>query len=176
VRVLDSTPIRVGNERYLRENGSVGLTTMQERHVEFSPGMIHFRFRGKSGKDHVVVFSDPEAARVIRKCAEIPGEEVFKYRGEDGSHRSIDSEDLNEYIQQISGYDFTAGLPHLPGRCGRRPCRSCHADAEASGSGWRCRRRVQPPTSAICRLPAGLITSTRACWSPRARRASGAAG
>lgn len=108
VRVLDSTPIRVGNERYRRENGSVGLTTMQERHVEFGPGMIHFRFRGKSGKDHVVVFSDPEAARVIRKSAEAPGEEVFKYRAEDGSHRSIDSEDLNEYIQQISGYDFTA--------------------------------------------------------------------
>jgi DNA topoisomerase-1 len=108
VRVLDTTPIRVGNERYLRENGSVGLTTMQERHVEFGAGMIHFRFRGKSGKDHVVAFSDPAAGRVIRKCAEAPGKELFKYRAEDGSHPSIGSEDVNEYIQLISGYDFTA--------------------------------------------------------------------
>jgi DNA topoisomerase-1 len=109
VRILDTTPIRVGNERYRRENGSVGLMTMQERHVEFSPGgMIHFRFRGKSGVDHVVAFSDPDAGEVIRACAEAPGEELFKYEAEDGSHPSIDSEDLNDYIQQISGYDFTA--------------------------------------------------------------------
>jgi DNA topoisomerase-1 len=109
VRILDTTPIRVGNERYRRENGSVGLMTMQERHVEFSAGgMIHFRFRGKSGVDHVVAFSDPDAGEVIRRCAEAPGEELFKYQAEDGSHPSIDSEDLNEYIQQISGYDFTA--------------------------------------------------------------------
>jgi DNA topoisomerase-1 len=109
VRILDTTPIRVGNERYRRENGSVGLMTMQERHVEFSPGgMIHFRFRGKSGVDHVVAFSDPDAGEVIRRCAEAPGEELFKYEAEDGSHPSIDSEDLNEYIQRISGYDFTA--------------------------------------------------------------------
>jgi DNA topoisomerase-1 len=109
VRILDTTPIRVGNERYRRENGSVGLTTMQERHVEFGAGgTIHFRFRGKSGVDHVVSFNDPDAAQVIRQCAEAPGEELFKYLAEDGSHPSIDSEDLNEYIQQISGYDFTA--------------------------------------------------------------------
>jgi DNA topoisomerase-1 len=108
VRILDTTPIRVGNERYLRANGSVGLTTMQEHHVEFGAGMIHFRFRGKSGKDHVVAFSDPDAASVIRKCTEAPGKELFKYCAEDGSHPSIGPEDVNEYIQWISGYDFTA--------------------------------------------------------------------
>jgi len=108
VRILDTTPIRVGNDRYLRANGSFGLTTMLERHVEVRQDTVCFRFRGKSGKDHVVGLSDPDVARVIRKCTEIPGEELFRYRLEDGSHRGIDSEELNEYIQEISGYDFTA--------------------------------------------------------------------
>jgi DNA topoisomerase I len=108
VRVLDTTPIRVGNERYLRANGSFGLTTMRERHVDLSGGMIRFRFRGKSGKDHVVGLYDPDAARVIRKCTETPGSELFTYRTDEGSYASIDSEDLNEYIQTVSGYDFTA--------------------------------------------------------------------
>jgi DNA topoisomerase-1 len=108
VRVLDTTPIRVGNERYLRANGSFGLTTMRERHVDLTGGMIRFRFRGKSGKDHVVGLCDPDAARVIRKCTETPGSELFTYRTEEGSYASINSEDLNEYIQAVSGYDFTA--------------------------------------------------------------------
>jgi DNA topoisomerase-1 len=108
LRILDTTPIRVGNERYMRDNGSFGLTTMRDRHVDLSNGMIRFRFRGKSGKDHVVGLADPDVARVIRKCTETPGSELFTYRTEDGSYASIDSEDLNEYIKEISGYDFTA--------------------------------------------------------------------
>jgi len=108
MRILDTTPIRVGNERYQRENGSYGLTTMRERHVDLSGGMIRFRFRGKSGKDHVVGLSDPGVARVIRKCSEIPGKELFKYRDEEGARQSLDSEDVNRYLQELSGYDFTA--------------------------------------------------------------------
>jgi DNA topoisomerase-1 len=108
LRILDTTPIRVGNERYMRDNGSFGLTTMRDRHVDLSNGMIRFRFRGKSGKDHVVGLADPDVARVIRRCTETPGSELFTYLNEDGRYASIDSEDLNEYIKQISGYDFTA--------------------------------------------------------------------
>jgi DNA topoisomerase-1 len=108
LRILDTTPIRVGNERYLRENGSFGLTTMRDRHVDFTGGLLRFRFRGKSGKDHVVGLADPDVARVIRKCTETPGSELFTYRLDEGSYASIDSEDLNDYIQQLSGYDFTA--------------------------------------------------------------------
>ena len=108
LRILDTTPIRVGNERYMRDNGSFGLTTMRDRHVDLSDGMIRFRFRGKSGKDHVVGLADPDAARVIRKCTETPCSELFTYRTDEGSYATIDSEDLNEYIKEISGYDFTA--------------------------------------------------------------------
>jgi DNA topoisomerase-1 len=108
LRILDTTPIRVGNERYMRDNGSFGLTTMRNRHVDLSDGLIRFRFRGKSGKDHVVGLADPDVARVIRKCTETPGSELFTYRTDDGSYCSIDSEALNEYIQELSGYDFTA--------------------------------------------------------------------
>ena len=108
VRILDSTPIRVGNERYQRANGSYGLTTMRERHVDLSGGMIRFRFRGKSGKDQVMGLSDHGVARVIRKCTEIPGKELFKYLDVGGVCQSIDSEDVNGYLQELSGYDFTA--------------------------------------------------------------------
>jgi DNA topoisomerase-1 len=108
LRILDTTPIRVGNERYMRDNGSFGLTTMRDRHVDLSNGMVRFRFRGKSGKDHVVGLADPDVARVIRKCTETPGSELFTYRTEEGTYATIDSEDLNEYIKEISGYDFTA--------------------------------------------------------------------
>jgi DNA topoisomerase-1 len=108
LRILDTTPIRVGNERYMRDNGSFGLTTMRNRHVDFSGELMRFRFRGKSGKDHVVGLADPDVARVIRKCTETPGSELFTYRADDGSYASIGSEDLNEYIQTLSGYDFTA--------------------------------------------------------------------
>jgi DNA topoisomerase I len=108
LRILDTTPIRVGNERYMRDNGSFGLTTMRNRHVDFSGDLIRFRFRGKSGKDHVVGLEDPVVARVIRKCTETPGSELFTFLAEEGSYASIDSEDLNEYIQALSGYDFTA--------------------------------------------------------------------
>jgi DNA topoisomerase-1 len=108
VRILDTIPIRVGNERYQRENGSYGLTTMRERHVDLSNGMIRFRFRGKSGKDHVVGLTDPDVTRVIRKCSEIPGKELFKYRDAEGLRQSLDSEDVNRYLQEVSGYDFTA--------------------------------------------------------------------
>jgi DNA topoisomerase-1 len=92
----------------MRDNGSFGLTTMRNRHVDFSGDLIRFRFRGKSGKDHVVGLADPDVARVIRKCTETPGSELFTYRTEEGSYASIDSEELNGYIQTLSGYDFTA--------------------------------------------------------------------
>src|SRR5262245_38482212 len=92
LRILDTTPIRVGNERYMRDNGSFGLTTMRNRHVDFAGDLIRFRFRGKSGKDHVVGLADPDVTRVIRKCTETPGSELFTYRTEEGSYSSIDSE------------------------------------------------------------------------------------
>jgi DNA topoisomerase-1 len=108
VRILDRHPIRVGNERYARDNDSYGLTTMRDRHVELSEGRIEFRFRGKSGKDHRVGIFDDQLASVIQECVELPGTELFRYEDPEGGHRTIESDDVNEYLRAVSGYDFTA--------------------------------------------------------------------
>ena len=108
VHLLDTTNIRVGNDEYARENTTFGLTTMRERHVEVDGSHITFRFRGKSGKMHDVELTDPRAARVLRRCEELPGQELFQYVDEDGEVVDIDSDDVNGYLQDVSGDDFTA--------------------------------------------------------------------
>jgi DNA topoisomerase-1 len=108
VHLLDTTNIRVGNEEYARDNRSFGLTTMRERHVEVSGSNITFRFRGKSGKMHDVELTDPRAARVIKRCEELPGQELFQYLDDEGEVVDVGSDDVNGYIQEVSGGDFTA--------------------------------------------------------------------
>lgn len=108
VRLLEDTPIRVGNEEYAKENASFGLTTMRDRHVDIEGSTLRFEFRGKGGKRHMVPVSDRRLARVVKQCQEIPGQELFQYLDEDGNRRSIDSADVNEYLRKISGAEFTA--------------------------------------------------------------------
>jgi len=107
VRLLERTFIRVGNERYARENGSYGLTTLRTRHVNVAGARIRFHFRGKSGKEHEVELDDPQLARIIRRCRELPGYELFQYQ-EEGVQRSVDSADINAYLQRITGRDYSA--------------------------------------------------------------------
>jgi DNA topoisomerase I len=108
VHLLDTTNIRVGNDEYARDNQSFGLTTMRDHHVEVDGSHITFRFRGKSGKMHDVQLTDPRAARVLKRCEELPGQELFQYVDDDGKVVDIDSDDVNRYIQDVSGGDFTA--------------------------------------------------------------------
>jgi len=108
VQLLDVTLIRVGNEEYARSNKSFGLTTMRTRHVEVHGERVCFRFRGKSGIEHDVKISDARIARIIRRCLELPGQELFQYIDEAGEARSIDSADVNDYLREITGGDFTA--------------------------------------------------------------------
>jgi DNA topoisomerase-1 len=108
VRLLDTTLIRVGNEEYARANRSFGLTTLRNRHVEVRGERICFRFRGKSGIEHDVAISDPRVARIIRRCLEIPGQELFQYLDEAGARHGIDSADVNNYLREIAGADFSA--------------------------------------------------------------------
>jgi DNA topoisomerase-1 len=108
VRLLQTTLIRVGNEEYARENRSYGLTTMKDKHVAVSGAEVRFRFRGKSGKDHEIKVSDPKVARVVRNCRDLPGYELFQYVDENGAPQTVDSADVNEYIRQAAGEDFTA--------------------------------------------------------------------
>jgi DNA topoisomerase-1 len=107
VRLLETTMIRVGNDEYARENHSYGLTTMRNRHVEVKKADIVFTFRGKSGKDHEITLHDRRVARIIRACQEMPGQELFSYI-EKGETKHLDSSDVNDYLKQITGSDFTA--------------------------------------------------------------------
>jgi DNA topoisomerase I len=108
VRLLDCTGIRIGNDEYARSNRSFGLTTLQDRHVEISGSNIKFEFRGKSGKAHSVSLSDRRLARIVQRCQDIPGEDLFQYIDEEGVQQTISSGDVNDYLREISGEDFTA--------------------------------------------------------------------
>ena len=108
VRLLDETTIRVGNDEYARENDSYGLTTIRDSHVEVDGSRLSFRFRGKSGKEHDISIEDPRVARVVRGCQDLPGQELFAYVDEDGEVVDVDSSDVNHYLREISGADFTA--------------------------------------------------------------------
>ena len=108
VRLLETTLIRVGNEEYVRANKSFGLTTLRTRHVDVNGAELRFAFRGKGGKEHAVGVRDPRVARIVRRLQELPGQELFQYLDDDGTRRTIDSADVNAYLHEIAGEDFTA--------------------------------------------------------------------
>jgi DNA topoisomerase-1 len=108
IRLLETTFIRVGNEEYRRLNGSFGLTTLRDRHVDVDGAALRFQFRGKGGKPHVVEVVDRRLARVVKRCQALPGQELFQYVDAAGQRHSLDSADVNEYLQQITGQAFTS--------------------------------------------------------------------
>ncbi len=108
VRLLETTFIRVGNEEYARENHSYGLTTMREKHVDVDGSTVRFKFKGKSGKNHTIDLNDRRLARIVKRCLDLPGYELFQYLDEDGEHHSVDSADVNEYLRAITEEQFTA--------------------------------------------------------------------
>ena len=108
VRLLETTLIRVGNEEYARENKSFGLTTMRKQHVQVNGTELRFRFRGKSGRTHNVSVVDSRLAAVVKRCQDLPGQDLFEYVDDGGEMQDVDSADVNEYLREISGEDFTA--------------------------------------------------------------------
>jgi DNA topoisomerase-1 len=108
VRLLETTLIRVGNESYARENRSYGLTTLRDRHANIDGAEIRFTFKGKSGKEWKVSLKDRRLARIVRSCQDVPGTELFQYMDGDGQRHAIGSGDVNDYLRDITGQDFTA--------------------------------------------------------------------
>jgi DNA topoisomerase I len=109
VSLLDATRVRIGNAEYARDNNSYGLTTLRNRHVEFiRDGRLLFRFRGKGGADHEVAVDDRRLAKLVRRCHELPGQRLFQYLDEDGGRHPIDSDQVNAYLREVMGADFTA--------------------------------------------------------------------
>ena len=108
VQLLEKTAIRVGNEEYARDNKSYGLTTLRDTHARVTGATVHFKFRGKSGKFHDISLNDGRLARIVRRCQELPGRELFQYLDDDGQVQDINSSDVNDYLREITGRDFTA--------------------------------------------------------------------
>jgi DNA topoisomerase-1 len=108
VNLLEVSLIRVGNDEYARDNKSYGLTTMRDHHVDVSGARMRFQFRGKSGKKHAIDITDRRLAKIVKECQDLPGQEIFQYIDDDGKRQDVKSEDVNEYLREITGQDFTA--------------------------------------------------------------------
>jgi DNA topoisomerase-1 len=108
VRLMEITLIRVGNVEYARQNKSYGLTTMRGKHVHVVGSTVTFKFQGKSGVKHTIDIDDRRLAKILQRCQDIPGYELFQYMDSDGTHHTVDSADVNDYLQEVSGQYFTA--------------------------------------------------------------------
>ena len=108
VKLLDTTCMRIGNDEYKKQNDSYGLTTLQDQHVRVDGNTMRFRFKGKSGQEQNITLNDPRLAKIVKKARDLPGYELFQYLDEAGNVCDVDSSDVNEYIREISGDEFTA--------------------------------------------------------------------
>jgi DNA topoisomerase-1 len=108
VQLLDATLIRIGSVEYARDNQSYGLTTLRKKHLKIEAGQLRFRFRGKSGIEHDVAIDHPRVKRIVRRCAELPGHDLFQYIDDDGTRHTVGSADINDYLKRASDADFTA--------------------------------------------------------------------
>lgn len=108
VALLEKTMMRVGNEEYAQQNKSYGLTTLRDRHVRVKGGHVEFDFRGKHGVDHHIDLDDRRLARVVERCRDIPGQDLFQFLDHTGERHGIGSEDVNHYLHEISGEPITA--------------------------------------------------------------------
>ena len=108
VKLIENTNIRIGNEAYKKLYGSFGLTTLRDKHVKFQGSEVTFTFKGKKGVHHQIALKDRKLMNLVKKCKEVPGQELFQYYDDDGTHNSIGSSDVNAYLQEITQQDFTA--------------------------------------------------------------------
>ncbi|PYQ64027.1 MAG: DNA topoisomerase I [Acidobacteria bacterium] len=108
VKLLETTLIRVGNKEYVKQNNSFGLTTLRDRHVDVDGSTLRFELRGKSGKEHAVEVQDRRLARIVKQCRDLPGQKLFQYLDENKERQSVSSEDVNAYLRETTGEDFTA--------------------------------------------------------------------
>jgi DNA topoisomerase-1 len=108
VRLLEITLMRIGNVEYVRQNGSFGLTTMRDRHVQISGATVQFQFRGKGGKFHAIRMHDRRLSSIVKRCQDLPGYELFQYLDDAGQRQTVDSADVNAYLRAATQEDFTA--------------------------------------------------------------------
>ncbi|NRT16323.1 DNA topoisomerase-1 [Flavobacterium sp. 28A] len=108
IKLIEVTNIRIGNEAYKKLYGSFGLTTLMDKHAKISKGLISFEFKGKKGVKHKITLKDKRLMRLVKRCRDIPGQELFQYYDDDGSHHTVGSGDINNYLKECTSLDFTA--------------------------------------------------------------------
>jgi DNA topoisomerase-1 len=108
IALMEQTLIRIGNDEYARNNDSYGLTTLQDDHVSFDKDSVVFEFRGKSGKEHEIPLHDRRLAQLVKECQDLPGQRLFQYWNEEGNLVALTSTDVNAYLREVTGFDFTA--------------------------------------------------------------------
>ena len=162
VRLLETTLIRVGNEEYARRNHSYGLTTLRSQHVTVKGTRLRFEFRGKGGKHHAVGITDRRLARVVRRCQELPGHELFQYLDDEGNRQSIDSADVNAYLRDIGGDDFTAKDFRTWG--GTVLAAFALAAREASAESGDPKRQLSEAIGEVARRLGNTVTICRKCY------------
>lgn len=108
VRLMDETCIRIGNEEYAKSNHSFGLTTLRNRHAEVNRDCIHLHFRGKSNQEHDIMFRDRKLSRIMKRCQDLPGQDLFQYQENGGDPVKVGSADVNDYLRETTGENFTA--------------------------------------------------------------------
>jgi len=167
VRLLDTTCVRIGNAEYTRSNGSYGLTTLRNAHAGISGSRVQLRFRGKGGIEHLLRVDDPRVARVVRRCRELPGQDLFQYLDEDGSLHAVGSADVNAYLAEAAGERITA-----------KEFRTWHASVQAlalllddredgpgaSGAGVSATQRLQAVVCAVARRLGNTPTVCRKAY------------
>lgn len=154
--LLERTLVRVGNEEYARANESFGLTTLREQHVEVDGGRVRFQFRGKSGVEHAVDFTDRRVARIIERMVELPGEELFQYLDEAGERHVVHSTDVNAWLREVSGRDV--GAKDFRTWAGTVLMVRALANLDEPSSPTHAKRQLNVALSAV----AGMLRNTRA--------------
>jgi DNA topoisomerase I len=162
VRLLELTLIRVGNDEYAKQNKSFGLTTLRKRHVDLGSTGAVFEFKGKSGVAHKTGFRDRRLARVIRACDELPGQRLFQYVDENGERRSIGSADVNAYIREAIGEEFSA--KDFRTWAGALAALEYFDEAEPPASAVQAKAMIRECVSRVARRLGNTPAVCRACY------------
>jgi DNA topoisomerase-1 len=162
VQLLERTFIRVGNIEYARTNGSFGLTTLKDGHVKIRGTELRFEFRGKSGIRQAVSFADARLARIVKRCQDLPGQALFQYVGDDGRRRVVTSADVNAYLRQATGAEFTA--KDFRTWAGTLLAAMALRDEPVDGSGRKTKRTIVRAVERVASHLGNTPSVCRACY------------
>ncbi len=162
VRIMEKTLIRVGNDEYAKANESFGLTTLRDKHAKIKGAKVVFDFKGKSGIKHEIDFEDKRLADIVQKCQDLPGYELFQYLDENGEVKDIGSSDVNDYIREITGQDFTA--KDFRTWAGTVLAARALQEVEAFDSKAAAKRNIKRAIETVAKKLGNTVTVCRKCY------------